>query len=73
MTNISFFIIMYKTRRGDMEPKDYEIIKIDGEYAVLRRADVQEEQTMLIAMALLPFGSDVGTRLHWENLEYTVI
>ena len=56
-----------------MEPKDYEIIKIDGEYAVLRRTDVQEEQTMLIAMALLPFGSDVGTGLHWENLEYTVI
>ena len=28
---------------------------------------------MMIAMALLPDGVDVGTRLHWENLVYTVL
>ena len=56
-----------------MDPRDYEIIRIDGDYAVLKRTDVQDDQTMLLAMALLPFGSDVGTRLHWENLEYTIV
>ena len=56
-----------------MEPKDYEIIRIDGEYALLKRTDVEEVQTMPIAMALLPFGCDVGTKLHWENLEYRVM
>ncbi len=56
-----------------MEPKDYEIIKIEGEYAVLKRTDIAEEQDMFIALALLPFGSDIGTELHWENLEYTIV
>ena len=28
---------------------------------------------MMIAMALLPDGVDVGTKLHWENLVYSVM
>ena len=28
---------------------------------------------MFIALALLPFGVDIGTKLHFENFEYTVI
>ena len=64
---------MYNTEVSVLGPKDYEIIRIDGDYAVLGRTDVQEEQTMLIAMALLPFGCDVGTKLHWENMEYTIV
>lgn len=54
-----------------MEPKDYIIIKIEGEYATLRESDGTNE--LFIAMALLPQGSDVGTRLHFENLEYSII
>ena len=54
-----------------MEPKDYTIMKIEGEYAYIR-AD-EEDEEIFIAMALLPPGVDVGTRLHYEMLSYTVI
>lgn len=47
---------------------------IEGDYAYLRRTDLEEPgEPMMIAMALLPDGVDVGTRLHWENLVYTVL
>lgn len=52
-----------------MEPKDYIVIKIEGEYATLADAETGEE--LFIAMALLPLSTDTGTRLHYENLEYT--
>ena len=35
-----------------MEPKDYIIAKIEGEYAILR--DTETEEELFIAMALLP-------------------
>lgn len=54
-----------------MEPKDYIIMKIEGEYATLQ--DVTTREELFIAMALLPAGCDVGTRLHYEMLEYTII
>jgi len=53
-----------------MEPKDYKVIKIDGDYAVLKELKSNEE--MLIARALLPDETDEGSFLHWENLIYTV-
>lgn len=53
-----------------MEPKDYTLTKIDGEYAFLTDDDGGE---IFIALALLPQGSDVGTRLHFENFEYSVM
>ena len=54
-----------------MEPKDYTVIKIEGEYAYIR-ADGEDEE-IFIAMALLPPGVDEGTRLHYEMLSYTII
>lgn len=54
-----------------MQPKDYIIIKIEGEYATLR--DLASQEELFIAMALLPMGVDVGTKLHFEMLEYTII
>lgn len=56
-----------------MEPKDYIVSKIEGEYAYLKRTDVECEEELFIAMALLPLGADVGTKLHYECMEYTVI
>ena len=56
-----------------MGPYYYEVIKIDGDYATLKRTDIDTEDTLLIAMALLPFGTDTGSRLKWENLEYTLM
>lgn len=54
-----------------MEPKDYTISRIEGEYAYLKD-DVTGEE-LFIALALLPIGADVGAHLHYEMLEYTII
>lgn len=54
-----------------MEPKDYVVVKIEGEYATLREKGTTEE--LFIALALLPSGTDLGTELHYEMLEYTII
>lgn len=53
-----------------MEPKDYVLTKIEGEYAYLTDTEGNE---IFIALALLPAGSDIGTKLHYEMFEYTVI
>lgn len=55
-----------------MEPKNYTVIRIEGEYAYLREDGGCGEDDVFIAMALLPSGVDVGTRLHYEWLTYTV-
>ena len=54
-----------------MEPKDYILTKIEGEYATLR--DIRSGDELFIAMALLPEGVDIGTKLHFEDLSYTIV
>ena len=56
-----------------MIPKDYVVTKIEGEYAYLKDLDDDNADELFIALFLLPFGVDVGTKLHYEMLEYTVI
>lgn len=56
-----------------MEPKDYTVMKIAGEYAYLRADGEGEDGDLFIALALLPPGVDVGTRLHSDMLSFTVI
>ncbi len=56
-----------------MEPKNYTVVKIEGEYAYLRLEGTPSAEDLFIALALLPQGVDVGTRLHWEMFEYTII
>ena len=56
-----------------MEPKNYTVVRIEGEYAYLRADDAPEDETLFIAMALLPAEVDVGTRLHYEVFSYTII
>ena len=53
-----------------MEPKDYVVVKIEGEYATLKEENGNE---LFIALALLPEGTDLGSSLHFENFEYTLI
>ena len=54
-----------------MEPKDYTVARIEGEYAILQ--DKVSGEELFIAMALLPIGTDVGSLLHYEMLEYTLL
>ena len=53
-----------------MEPKDYTLVRIEGEYAYL--ADECGEE-VFIALALLPAGADVGSKIHCEMFEYTLV
>ncbi len=54
-----------------MEPQDYVVKDIKGEYAILENLSSKAE--LIIAMALLPLSIDIGTKLHYENLEYKII
>ena len=54
-----------------MEPKNYVIVKIEGEYATLR--DEASGDELFIAMALLPLGVDIGTRLAFDFPDFSVI
>ena len=55
---------------GEYEMKLYTVKRIDGEYATL--ADEGGEE-LFIAMALLPLGVDLGTRLKYENFEFEIV
>ena len=57
-----------------MEPKDYTLVSIEGEYAYLREiGESDPEKDIYIALALLPAGVDVGDKLHYEMFAYTVV
>ncbi len=56
-----------------MEPKDYIVSKIEGEYAYLHDLSGACEEDVFIALALLPVGVDVGVKLHCEMFSYEVI
>lgn len=55
-----------------MEPKDYLLIRIEGDYGILRPLD-NEGEVFPVAMALLPAGVDEGCRLRYECLEYSLL
>lgn len=53
-----------------MEKRFYTVTKIEGEYATLTGEDGSE---LFIALVLLPQEADIGVRLKWEELTYSVI
>ena len=54
-----------------METRYYIVTKIEGEYATLCELDTKDE--IFIALFLLPEGTDIGTKLKYEMLEYEII
>ena len=57
-----------------MEPKDYTLVSIEGEYAYLREInETDPEKDIYIALALLPPGVDVGDKLRYEMFAYTPV
>ena len=54
-----------------MNSQIYIISKIEGEYAYLTQNHSGEE--LFIALALLPLGVDIGTKLVYENFEFSPI
>lgn len=53
-----------------METCYYVVISIDGDYANLKRTDIEVDDVKLVARALLPDGIEDGSRLRYECLEY---
>ena len=53
-----------------MEPKEYLVVKIEGEYAYLHDVSGQCSEDLFIAMSLLPMGTDLNSRLIYEMPEY---
>lgn len=51
----------------------YEVVSIDGDYANLRRTDIESTDLKLVARALLPAEIMQGSRLKYEMLQYEIV
>ena len=56
-----------------METWFYEVVNIDGDYANLRRTDMESEDLKLVARALLPPQITEGSRLKYEMMQYEIL
>lgn len=58
-----------------MNTFQYEVASIDGDYANLRRidTDVSDDETKLVARALLPPEIMEGTKLLYEMMQYKIM
>ena len=53
-----------------METWYYEVASIDGDYAHLRRTDMETDDLKLVARALLPPEIMEGSKLKYELMQY---
>lgn len=56
-----------------METMYYEVVSIAGDYANLKRTDIESTDLKLVARALLPDEIQEGSRLKYEMLQYEMI
>lgn len=56
-----------------MNTFEYEVVSIDGDYANLRRIDIESDELKLVARALLPPEITEGTRLKYEMMQYEIM
>ena len=55
-----------------METWYYEVVNIEGDYANLRRTDIESDDLKLVARALLPPEIVEGSRLKYEMMQYEI-
>lgn len=53
-----------------METWYYEVVSIDGDYANLKRTDIETDDLKLVARALLPPEIMEGSWLRYELMQY---
>ena len=53
-----------------METWSYEVVSIDGDYANLKRTDIESPDLKLVARALLPAEIYEGCQLKYELMQY---
>lgn len=51
----------------------YMVTSIEGDYAYLTALDSSTDEKLFIALALLPIGTDIGTKLSYKNFEFSII
>lgn len=51
----------------------YVVESIDGDYANLRRTDIESSDLKLVARALLPDAISEGTKLKYELMQYSIV
>ena len=56
-----------------METWYYVVENIDGDYADLRRIDIESNDLKLVARALLPLEIAEGTKLKYELMQYEIV
>jgi hypothetical protein len=56
-----------------METWFYEVVSIDGDYAHLKRTDIESDDLKLVARALLPPEISERTKLKYEFMQYEII
>lgn len=56
-----------------MNTMQYIVESIDGDYAHLRRIDIESEEMKLVARALLPAEITEGSKLLYEWMQYSII
>lgn len=56
-----------------MQSFQYQVESIDGDYANLRRIDIESDEIKLVARALLPPEIAEGTKLLYEYMQYQVM
>lgn len=56
-----------------METWYYEVVSIDGDYANLKRTDIESDDLKLVARALLPAEIVEGSKLKYEYFQYEII
>ena len=55
-----------------MNTFEYIVESIDGDYAHLRRTDIESDELKLVARAILPPEIVEGSKLRYEWLEYSI-
>ena len=58
---------------GYMETWFYVVESIDGDYANLKRTDIESDELKLVARALLPADIEEGSKLKYELMQYFLI
>ncbi|WP_458457415.1 chorismate--pyruvate lyase [Pseudobutyrivibrio sp.] len=56
-----------------METWFYVVESIDGDYANLKRTDIDSDELKLVARALLPTDIEEGSKLKYELMQYFLI
>lgn len=57
----------------NLEAIEFCVESIDGDYANLKRTDIESDDLKLVARALLPPEIEEGSRLKYEMLQYELI